>query len=237
MPPAPPTETQILHSYLLHPSPLSTILPYKTFFALLPKSSGATQEEQVSQLKRLYHDLEFQRDVVVDDVRRRIDAECARSSEMTARLSRQILREEGERSKSKKRKRSEKEEDDAGHDEDSSTDDEAREIGFDTAMHNNVPLGNTLPVKTMKNNHTTISLLSAMARAKEDLESEIEDLEAELDKVREECDSTVGALSDLRYGRFGGAKGSGNIATEGNRGIENEIITLLGDLRKELEGG
>ncbi|KAI1611736.1 hypothetical protein EDD36DRAFT_299041 [Exophiala viscosa] len=92
MAPSPPTEAEILQSYLLHPSPLSTILPYSAFQALIPASS-----RQNLSLKRLYRDLQFQRNITIDDIRRRIEDECRRSTTLTARLARQIRREEDER--------------------------------------------------------------------------------------------------------------------------------------------
>ena len=224
MPPHHPSESQILASYLLHPSPLPTILSYKSFLALLPSKLPSSQQNS-SQLRRLYHDLQFQRDILVDDVRRRIEGECHRSVGLTARLSRQIRQEEGNK-KDKKRKRGEI---DAG-----------KEGMFDTAMHNGIPLSNTIPESTSKHNHSTTSLLSAIETAAEDLHAEIADLETNIERLRSECEEKVGNLSDLRYGKFSAARVSGN--TTGGSGIgggavEDEVITALRDLQGRLEGG
>jgi len=94
MAPSPPTEAELLQSYLLHPSPLSTILPYTAFQALIPASS-----RQNPSLKRLYRELQFQRDITIDDVRRHVEEECRRSTTLTAHLARQIHREENERAR------------------------------------------------------------------------------------------------------------------------------------------
>ncbi|KAJ9608827.1 hypothetical protein H2200_006598 [Cladophialophora chaetospira] len=236
MPPQPPSESQILQSYLLHPSPLPTILPYNTFLSLLPKSSSSLQTTHAVELRRLYRDLQFQRDVTIDDVRRRIESECTRSVGLTARLSRQVRREEAVRNTNKKRKR-------RGGDnelEEDKSDEEARaeekEIHFDTAMHDGIALSNTLPRASSKHNHTTTTLLTAMQSASEDLSSEIMDLEAEIEKLRNECEEQVGSLSDLRYGRLSGARMSGNTMNgSGDSFVEDEVIAALRDLKGNLE--
>lgn len=253
MAPSPPTEAEILQSYLLHSSPLSTILPYSTFQSLVP---SASRGQNPSHLKRLYRDLQFQQDIKIDDVRRRIEDECRRSSTLTARLARQIRREENEtrglQQKTRKRKRvantNDDEEDDgpnqATHDEDESDDDddddEAQiDIAIDTHLHG--PLGSTLPAHTPRNNHTTDSLLKAMQAAKQDLHSEIAALEIQIATVHKDCEERVGSLSDLRYGRFAQQnRVSNQSALDGQTQIqtqtsmESEIVSALEELRTRL---
>jgi len=53
--------------------------------------------------------------------------------------------------------------------------------------------------------HTLLSILPEMDSAVEDLEEEIRRLDEEADAVLEEIKSTVGNLSDLRYGRLANA--------------------------------
>ncbi len=233
MTPQPPTETQILHSYLLHPSPLPTIIPYNIFLSLIPKSSSALQTTHAPELRQLYRDLQFQRDVTIDDVRRRIESECTRSVGLTARLSRQVRREEG-LSKAKKRKRNDNNEDDKSDEEILS---EQKEMNFDTAMHDGIPLSNTIPPKTSKHNHSMTSLLSAMEQATQDLSSEVEDLEAAIASLRKDCEETIGGLSDLRYGKFASARVSGNTTngTNGEAGVEDEVIAALQELTAKIE--
>ena len=228
----PPSESQILHSYLLHPSPLPTILPYTTFLSLLAKSSSVHNTHAID-LRRLYRDLQFQRDVTIDDVRRRIENECARSVALTARLSRQVRQEEGS-SHAKKRKRND------GVDDDISVDDnlsEQKETTFDTAMHDGVPLSNTIPAKTSKHNHSMTSLLPVMEHALNDLSSEIEDLETAIETLRKEAEEKVGGLSDLRYGKFTSGRLSGNTTggSAGEAGVEDEVVAALRELKARIE--
>lgn len=247
MPLHPPTESQILHSYLLHPSPLPTILPYKAFISLLPTSSSRSssgsaslQQTHRTELRHLYRDLQFQRDITVDDIRRRIEDECNRSVGLTARLARQVRHEENQHQhqevrKSKKRKRGSA--DDLPSDaDDEELEEEQRELHFDAAMHENQPLGGTTAALTSRHNHSTTSLLAAMDAARSDLQSEIADLEAEIEKLRAACEDTVGGLSDLRYGRFSSARGSGS-ATDGGVGdrIEDDVVAALEELKHKLE--
>lgn len=212
--PSQPDEIQILTSYLLHPSPLPMILPYARFQSLVPKSSLSHSTE----LKRLYRDLQFQRDITIDDVRRRIESECRRSVALQARLTRNLRRETGT-----KRKR-EDDDDDVRQDTDSDSD-PGRSIKLDNALHG--PLGNTLQPQTNKYNHSSASLLSSLATATEDLASEIASLEDELNALKQVCVERVGGLSDLRYGRFSNSAATGE-------SIEKEVAEALEALTRDL---
>ncbi|OCT44162.1 hypothetical protein CLCR_00688 [Cladophialophora carrionii] len=290
MTPTQPTESQILHSYLLQPSPLPTILPYTSFLALLPKHPPSLQTTHATELKRLYRDLEFQRAVIVDDVRRRIESECTKSVSLTAQLARQVRREENvkqqrqrqrqrQRNRNRKRKRGPENEHDHDHedttytsDDDECTDDNNSDtntrshldidididIQTDTALHDGVPLSNTLvhqptgPSKHKQKHgnglyHDGSSLLHAMDKASRDLDAEIADLEADIDDLRSACQGTVGGLSDLRYGRFGRARGSrGNgvddIGTGNGNGngsedaVADEVLAALDEFKAVLAG-
>ena len=97
----PPTEPTLLSRYLLPPSSLSTIIPYATFLSLLPSTLRSTatnnpKSDTAILLKRLYQDLQFQRDVDIDNVRQNIQRECARSEVLRARLRREVREELGE---------------------------------------------------------------------------------------------------------------------------------------------
>jgi centromere-localized protein 2 len=225
--PSQPDEIQILTSYLLHPSPLPTILPYTRFQSLVPKAFITRSTE----LKRLYRDLQFQRDITIDDVRRRIESECRRSTTLQARLARNLRRETGT-----KRKREDDDEDNDANDmdghqavkisEDSDSDsDPDLSIKLDNALHG--PLGNTIQPRIKKHNHTSASLLSSLAAAAEDLESEIASLETDLAKLKNECEERVGGLSDLRYGKFNSSAATGE-------SIEKEVVDNLEALKREL---
>ncbi|KIX97130.1 uncharacterized protein Z520_07244 [Fonsecaea multimorphosa CBS 102226] len=196
MPLQPPSESEILTSYLLHPSPLPTILPYKSFLALLPPgASAASARQHPTELKRLYRDLQYQRDVIVHDVSQRIEDECRRSVELTARLGRQIRREEEQRGRKRKRNG----EDEGVDNSDVDAEEQEQETHFDTALHGGQPLGTTLPTATAKHNHTTTTLLEAMASATRSLSDEIADLEKEIAALHKESQDMIGNLSDLPY--------------------------------------
>jgi centromere-localized protein 2 len=239
-----PTESQILTSYLLHPSPLSTIVPFSIFQTLVPK---ATATNHPSDLLRLYHDLQFQRDITIDDVRRRIEGECRRSTGLQARLARTINRENGvKRRPKRKRARArrhhepndeDEDEDDDGYEEtetdidndnDSTTEHNTntKDVEIDRALYGT--LGNTLAPRTQRNNHTTTTLLSSMAVATKDIKSEIAALQTELRDLQRECEEAVGGLSDLRYGRL--SHGSDGV------GVEVGIVEALGELKGKLAG-
>ena len=49
-----------------------------------------------------------------------------------------------------------------------------------------------------------------MGQACADLEAEIAASEAEIKSIKEDVESTIGGLSDLRYGRFSNPIGSGS---------------------------
>ena len=231
MPPHPPSESQILTSYLLHPSPLPTILPLKSFLSLVPKSSAA----HAGDLHRLYTDLSHQRASTIDDVSRRIGAECRRSSGLTALLSRQIAREEGnaarrrggkdgKRNATKKRKRS-SHANGAGEDVLSSpsppSSDEvltSNELILDTTLHSGIPLSNTTPYRTPSQNHTVTSLLHAIEKGAREIALEITELESSIETLATQCEDIVGNLSDLRYGRF-------------STGVEEDLVGALEELR------
>ncbi len=97
----PPTEPTLLSRYLLPPSSLTTILPYNTFLSLLPSNirTTVTKEPQCDTallLKRLYKDLQHQRDIEIETVRLNIQRECSRSEVLKARLRREVRDELGE---------------------------------------------------------------------------------------------------------------------------------------------
>ncbi|KAJ9639695.1 hypothetical protein H2204_003766 [Knufia peltigerae] len=224
----PPNERQILTSYLLHPSPLPTILPYASFQSLFPSATSRTTHKDI---KPFYRNLQSQRDGTLDDVRRRIRDECRRSTFLTTRLARQITREEQSNPTSRKRKWSEttttrdqecddtssvdsdiEEENPRLNDKDNSdyTDvetDNQVEVDLDTRLHG--PHGSTIPSTTARQHHGATSLLDAMKTASSDLQDEISSLEAQIAAVQAQCQESLGNLSDLRYGRFSQTRVSG----------------------------
>lgn len=66
----PPTEASILSSFLLPPAPLSTVISLRKFTELFPHS-----QQSSPQIPALYRELQHQRAVDIDDVKRNIAAE------------------------------------------------------------------------------------------------------------------------------------------------------------------
>ena len=84
----PTTESRILTTYLLHPSPLTTITPltqFKNFFSKAYQSHA--------QLRPLYRDLQFQRNLDLETVRVNIEREVQRGTAQRNRLFRQLQQE------------------------------------------------------------------------------------------------------------------------------------------------
>lgn len=67
--------------------------------------------------------------------------------------------------------------------------------------------------------HTLTSIVPEMEAACTDLEAEIRELEEEAEEVLGEMKGTVGALSDLRYGRFVGLADGGEVREEVLEGL------------------
>ncbi|KAK4189925.1 Cnl2/NKP2 family protein-domain-containing protein [Podospora australis] len=86
----PPTEHQILTSYLLPPAQLPAIISLQEFVSLFPK---ALQESAASQIRSLYRDLQSQRNTVVDSVSAEIDAEAKRGKALRRHVARQARRQ------------------------------------------------------------------------------------------------------------------------------------------------
>ena len=61
---------------------------------------------------------------------------------------------------------------------------------------------------TPKRQHNLSSILPEMEQACADLEAELAASEVEIEAIKEDMESTIGGLSDLRYGRFSKPIGS-----------------------------
>ena len=86
--------------------------------------------------------------------------------------------------------------------------------------------------ETAKKPHTLSSVLLAMEQACADIEDEITAAEREADALFEDLQSTVGDLSDLRYGKFSQPLGSGSdVRTEvleSLQGLEDTCRSAMG---------
>lgn len=70
---APPTETSILANYLLVPAQLPAIISLREFTALFPRA-----QQSSPQIRKLYRDLQMQRNALSDDVATNIEEETRR---------------------------------------------------------------------------------------------------------------------------------------------------------------
>ncbi|ROW00521.1 hypothetical protein VSDG_03272 [Cytospora chrysosperma] len=78
-----PTESTILANYLLVPAQLPTIISLKEFADLFPRS-----QQSSPQVRRLYRDLQNQRNALIDEVSSNIETETKRGKV----LRREVLR-------------------------------------------------------------------------------------------------------------------------------------------------
>ncbi|ROV97111.1 hypothetical protein VMCG_07501 [Cytospora schulzeri] len=78
-----PTESTILANYLLVPAQLPTIISLKEFTELFPRS-----QQSSPQVRKLYRDLQNQRNALVDEVSSNIETEAKRGKV----LRREVLR-------------------------------------------------------------------------------------------------------------------------------------------------
>jgi len=171
----PLTEASILSNFLLPPAPLPAAISLRKFTELFPHA-----QQSSPQIPALYRELQHQRAIDTDDVKRNIAAETKRGEQQ----KREVI---------KARKRADKEELEGL---------DGRDIQMEIDLFG--PSANTRTSKP----HTLQSVQPAMAQACSDLEAEIADLEAEADAVLADMKTTVGDLSDLRYGRFARAPGA-----------------------------
>lgn len=78
-----PTEAAILSNYLLVPAQLPSIISLKEFTELFPRA-----QQSSPQIRRLYRDLQIQRNALIDDVATSIEQQVKRGKA----LRREILR-------------------------------------------------------------------------------------------------------------------------------------------------
>ncbi|KAK8200488.1 Cnl2/NKP2 family protein-domain-containing protein [Phyllosticta capitalensis] len=172
----PHTETSILSNFLLRPAPLTNVITLQQFIDLFPRSQSANPA-----IPRLYRELQHQRAIDIDDVKRFIAGEAKRGEQQARQIARRRRKEE----------RGELE--DAGL-----TADERLDVQMDEDMYG--PSGAAFARRPGK--RTIEELLQDMEQAEEDLDTEIDEIEKESQTVREEIAKSVDDLSDLRYGKF-----------------------------------
>lgn len=197
------TETSILQSYLLPPASLPNIMSFSQFQQLFPASARTHPH-----IKTLYRDLQFLRSVDADVVRENIDTETRKSAGIRREMLRgmQAERKSG-LTQGTKRKR----------------EDDGRRTGPETEVAIDFQLfGPSGMLPNHDRYHNAESLLAEMETACDALEREGEIFEQEADITLAAMQTTVGNLSDLRYGRFAKIAGS-----EIGDGLERSVIQSL----------
>ncbi|MCJ1414268.1 hypothetical protein MMC32_000594 [Xylographa parallela] len=163
-----PTEFSLLTRLLLPPASLSTILTLQEFTALFPIVVRSSP-----QIPLLYRDLQHQRALQIDAVRKNIAAEAKRGDTMKREVIRTRRREERE----------------------------GPRLGLN--VEEAVGMEELLEIiGSTGKSHTLASILPELDTACSDLEAEITELEDQAGTVLSEMQRTVGELSDLRYGKF-----------------------------------
>lgn len=183
----PPTESQLLTSFLLPPAPLPTCLPLQQFTALFPKSIQSSPA-----ITTLYEDLQSQRNEDIALLRKNIAAEANRGANEIKELRR---------------------------------DRRKRDITTTTPPSQT---NKSIP-QPKREKHNLLTLPTHLTTAQKALEAEITALEEETKEVLEEMRTTVGDLSDLRYGRFQKTPGA-------ETDLRDEVLEALGKVREGAEG-
>ncbi len=194
-----PTEASILSNFLLLPAPLPTIITLQKFTELVPKPHRSNP-----QVKLLYRELQHLRGLQTDEVKRNIAEEV----KLGRKQQKEVV---------KVRRRAEKHE--LG-----GVDGKEIELEGQVRIHCGVYLATPklrssqlygpTSNRPMTNPHTLTSILPEMSQACADIEEEIAATEAEADALLDEIKSTVGDLSDLRYGRLQRLGGSSKTTVE-----------------------
>ncbi|KAJ9663613.1 hypothetical protein H2201_005574 [Coniosporium apollinis] len=164
-----PTEASILSNFLLPPAPLPVIVSLEQFTELFPRS-----QQSNPQIPVLYRELQHQRAIDIDDVKRNIAAEVRRGEKQ----QREVIRA---------RRRT----------------DTASVEGLDArGMLMEAELFGSSSKEPASKPHTLETITPEMEQACADVEAELAAMEAEAAAILSDVQTTIGDLSDLRYGRF-----------------------------------
>ena len=161
-----------------------------------------TQHRSSPQIKLLYRDLQFLRTVDMDVVDGNIAGECKRGDGMKVEMLRQ-LHADGKR------------QGELG---------DQREVEMDMQLFG--PAGS---VHRRDRRHTMDSLLQDMEHTCQHLEADTQHAEAEAEEVLRHVKETVGALSELRYGKFAKAP-SLEVG-----GVEGKVVNALKGLEEACD--
>ncbi|KKY28765.1 putative kinetochore subunit nkp2 [Diplodia seriata] len=197
-----PNESSILSNFLLPPAPLQTIITLRQFTDLFPRTHQSNPA-----IPKLYRELQHQRAIDTDDVKRNIAAECKRGERQAREVARARRRDEAADSAS------------AGL-----TRKEEMDVKLEEDLHGRAGATAQMGAGRSKK-RTAVAVAEDMEQAERDLEEEIAGIEEETEAVLEDLRNTVGDLSDLRYGRF-------NKPAAGGEEPGQETVTTLRQLQE-----
>ena len=216
--PAPPTEHQILTSYLLNPASLPTILSLDQFRNLFPNKF-----REHPQIKRLYRDLQFLRSVDIDNVRENIAQEVRRGDRMKVEMWRSLRAgqkaEDTVMGEGFTRNGTKQDDPNSESDIEAEKEIEQTEMQLDTMLFGQAGSVARPPSQL----HSLESLLGEMETAAEVLEAEAKAAEVEMQALVAGIQETVSSLSDLRYGTFarvGGSDGEADVGEEVKKALQ-----------------
>ncbi|EKG11132.1 Kinetochore subunit NKP2 [Macrophomina phaseolina MS6] len=203
-----PTESSILSNFLLPPAPLQTIITLRQFTDLFPRAHHSNPA-----IPKLYRELQHQRAIDTDDVKRNIAAECKRGERQVREVARARRRDEAADSAAVGLTRS-----------------EGVDVMMEADLHGHagaaVGQNNDRPRKRMVE-----TVVEDLELAERDLEDQIAEIERESDAILADLQSVVSDLSDLRHGRF-------NRPAAGGDELGQETVDILRQLQavcQELE--
>ncbi|KAF2096730.1 hypothetical protein NA57DRAFT_78326 [Rhizodiscina lignyota] len=169
-----PTESTILSNFLLPPAPLPAIISLRKFTELFPASQRCDP-----QIAILYRELQHQRAMDTDDVKRNITAEVKRGEVQRREVVRARRRADNVELEGLNR----------------------------TELQMELELSGPNADGAARREHTLKTILPEMDQACADMEEEIACLEEEAAELTAGIKNTIGDLSDLRYGRFNRTSG------------------------------
>lgn len=147
------------------------------------------------QIKALYQELQLLREQDMDVVNENIDKETKQGDQQKAEL-RKSMSKSGV---------------------DGMSQDDQREMNLDVQL-----FGQSSEAGSSDDFHSVASLLSAMESACDTIEKEIDHVDESASALLSDLNSSVGELSDLRYGKMQGATGPSNeVVDEAVKGLNN----------------
>lgn len=186
-----PSESSILRNFLLPPAPVAVALPFEQFQELFPRSLQANPK-----IQDLYRELQRQRAIDIDDVRRNIEVEVKKGEQQRREVIRARRKSQEVALKGVDQQELIRE----------------AEVNKASAlwlllMLIRHQLLNQPPEKSLSPQYTLESIIPAMEEACGAIDAEIAAMEKESEELLTDIRTTIGDLSDLRYGKFNHVSG------------------------------